>query len=488
MRRLLLGGALGLLVLAGVLVGRAVPLGSRQIEAPPAPPSCVDAERVARQLGGALRFRTISYHDRRRMDGAEFLGLHRYLAQIHPRVHAELRLETVNDWSLLYTWPGVQPELPPLLLLAHLDVVPVEPGTEAAWEEPPFAGRVADGQVWGRGAIDDKGNLVSILAAVEGLLRGGFRPRRTLLLGFGHDEEVGGDDGALAIARLLGERGIRPLFVLDEGGAVVTDGMPGLDRALALVTIAEKGSVNFELLVDADGGHSSVPPRHTAIGILAAAIQRLEANPMPGGIDPATRQSIEYVAPELSFPARLVLRNLWLFGAPLRALASRDPVFDALFRTTTAVTVIDGGTKSNVLPARARAVVNLRIHPGDSIDEVRAHVERTVADERVRIEVGGQGVPRNPSPLSRLDTEGFALLQRTLAEVFPDALVVPNLGLGGTDARHFHPLTDSVYRFSPYHLGREALELSHGTNERIPVEALGEAVHFFEQLIRNSTG
>jgi carboxypeptidase PM20D1 len=487
-RRAALGAALGLALLVGVLVLRALGLESRQVEADPAPASRVDAERAARHLAGGLRFRTISSHDRSQMDAAEFLGLHRYLAETYPRVHAELPREIVNDWSLLYTWEGSEPGLEPLLLMAHLDVVPVEPGTEADWEQPAFAGRVAEGQVWGRGAIDDKGNLFAILEAVEALLAEGFQPRRTIHLAFGHDEEVGGDDGAVAIARLLEERGVRPLFVLDEGGAVVTDVVPGIDAALALVTIAEKGSVNFELRVEAEGGHSSVPPRHTSIGVLAAAIQRLEAHPMPGRIDPATRLMAEYLAPELGFPARLVLGNLWLFGTPLRGLAARDPVFDALFRTTTAVTVIDGGTKSNVLPARTRAVVNHRIHPGDSIESVREHVERTVDDERVRIEVGGQGVPRNPSPVSRVDTEGFALIQTTIAEIFPDAVVVPNLSLGGTDARHFYGLTDSVYRLSPFRLGREALVLTHGTNERLAVEVLGGAVAFFERLIRNSAG
>jgi carboxypeptidase PM20D1 len=485
-RRILGVLGLALLALLAVLVLRAAGFASKQVQVEPATPARVDARAVAGRLAGGLRFPTISYHDRSRMDAAPFLAFHRYLEESYPRVHGSLRRETVNAWSLLYTWPGSDPELAPVVLMAHSDVVPVEPGTEADWEHPPFAGQIADGQVWGRGAIDDKGNLFCLLEAVEGLLAQGYQPRRTVLLAFGHDEEVGGDDGAVAIANQLDAAGVRPFYVLDEGGAIVRDAIPGLERPLALVTIAEKGSVSLELRVDGDGGHSSVPPRHTAIGVLAAAIQRLEANPMPSGIDGTTRLMVDYLGPELGFGPRLVLANLWLFGPPLRSLASRDPVFDALVRTTTAVTIVEGGTKSNVLPIRARAVVNHRIHPRDDVDAVMEHVRRVVADDRVHIEVGRQGVPRNPSPIASLDSEAFAVLQRTIGEIFPDSIVVPNLGLGGTDARHFYPLTRSVYRLTPFRLGRDALRVIHGTNERVPVDALADGVRFFERMIRNS--
>jgi carboxypeptidase PM20D1 len=488
LRRALAVAGVGLLLLLALLLTRALGLESRQRVVEPAALDPVDALAVARRLAGGIRYRTISTVDRSRIDGAEFLGLHRYLRQVYPGVHAALPVETFNAWSLLYTWRGSDPELPALVLMAHSDVVPVDAGSEDAWTHPPFEGRIADGQVWGRGAIDDKGNLFCILEAVERLLARGFQPRRTLLLAFGHDEEVGGDEGALAISDALQARGVELFAVLDEGGAIVSGMVPGLERPLALVTIAEKGSVSFELSVEDTGGHSSVPPRHTAIGVLARAIHRLEENPMPAGVDPATRIMIDFLAPELGLPARMVLGNLWLFGLPLRALASRDPVFDALFRTTTAATIIDGGTKANVLPIRARAVVNHRIHPRDTIDDVLAHVERTIADGRVRIEMGGQGVPRNPSPVSRTDSEAFALLQQSIGEVFGDVVVLPNLGLGGTDARHFYPLTDAVYRLSPYRLGREALKLTHGTDERIAVDALPGAVQFFERLIRNTAG
>ena len=382
-----------------LLALRAARFESRQVRVAAAPRVAVDVETVARRLAGGLRFPSVSHHDRSRMQAEPFLGLRAHLEASYPRLHRHLAREIVNAWSLLYTWPGSDPSLGPLLLMAHSDVVPVDEGSEAAWSHPPFAGRIAGGEVWGRGALDDKANLFCILEAVEGLLAEGFRPRRGVLLAFGHDEEVGGEDGALAIAELLGRRGVRPWMVLDEGGAIASGLLPGLDRPLALVTVAEKGSLNLELVVEGDGGHSSVPPRHTAVGVLAGAIHRLERSPMPSAIDGTTRATIEYLGPELDFWLRLPLANLWLFGAPLRALASWDPVFDALVRTTTAATVFEGGTKSNVLPTAARAVVNHRIHPRDSVDAVIAHVRARIDDERVppRSQASAEGARSEPA-------------------------------------------------------------------------------------------
>ncbi len=487
MRRLLLGLAGALLLLAALLLVGASRLESRQLRVEPVEPAAIDAEAVAARLAEALRFRTISHFDRSRMQGAAFVGLHRHLATSYPQLHATLRRELVNEWSLLYTWPGSEPGLEAILLMAHLDVVPVDTGSDSGWEHPPFAGVVAEGQVWGRGSLDDKGSVICILEAVERLAASGFRPRRTVYLAFGHDEELGGDEGSLAIAELLEERGVRLDLVLDEGGAVIEGAIPGVTQPIALVGIAEKGSVTVELQADGVGGHSSVPPRHTAIGRVASAVHRLERSPMPGSIDGATRQMIAYLGPELGFGARVVLGNLWLFGGPIRWGMARDPTLSALIRTTTAATIVEGGSKSNVLPVQARAVVNHRIHPSDDIDAVLAHDASVIDDEEVRLEVGLHGVPRNPSPVSQVDAEAFRRLQRSIGEIFPEALVVPGLLLGGTDARHFHRVSDRVYRLLPFRASRETLKLVHGTNEHLAVELLAPAVHFYQRLIENAT-
>ena len=488
MRRILAASALGLALLAGVVLLRAAVLPSRQVEAAPAAALAVDSKALAERLALAIRFRTVSHQDGAKLDPRAFRELHGYLAAIYPAAHAALERETLAGLSLLYTWQGRNPELRPVLLAAHQDVVPVEAESEADWTHPPFDGVVREGVVWGRGAMDDKASMICLLEAVERLVREGFRPERTVYLAFGHDEEVGGDEGAKQIAKLLASRGVALEWVIDEGGVIAADVLPGIEGAVAVIGIAEKGSVSIILEVEAPGGHSSTPPRHTAIGDLASAVAALERHPMPASIDGVTALFLDYLAPELPFPARIVLANRWLFGPALRYGFSRQPALDAMLRTTTAVTIFEGGVKENVLPKRARAVANFRIHQKDTIDAVVRHVRRTIDDERIRLHVDVRTAPRNPSVVSPVDSEAFLGLARTIREVFPGVAAVPYLVLGGTDARHYHAVSENVYRFGPYVFGRDALRLAHGTDERITAENLVGAVRFYVRLIRNAAG
>jgi carboxypeptidase PM20D1 len=336
--------------------------------------------------------------------------------------------------------------------------------------------------------MDDKGAVYCILEAVESLLAEGFRPERTLHLAFGHDEEVGGDAGALAIAQLLAARGVELAWVIDEGGTVADGMVAAIPSPIAVIGIAEKGSVGIELRVEAPGGHSSTPPPQTAIGILAAAIQRLERSPMPARLGDTTRLMLAYLGPELGLPARVALGNPWLFGGVLLRAAARNPALAAMTRTTTAATIFESGVKENVLPRHARAVVNFRILPGDSVQDVADHVRRTIGDERVELQIGVRSVPREPSGVSRVDSEAFRTLQLTVGEIFPEAIVAPYLVVGGTDARHFQPLSRDVYRFGPFEYGADALELAHGTDERISIENLARGMRFYRRFIQNSAG
>jgi carboxypeptidase PM20D1 len=373
-----------------------------------------------------------------------------------------------------------------VLLLAHQDVVPVDPGSEASWAQPPFSGTVADGQVWGRGTLDDKGSLIGLMEAVEHLVNGGFRPRRTVLLGLGHDEELGGAQGAVALAQLLGERGIRPAFVLDEGGAIVQGLVPGVEPPVAVVGIAEKGYASVELTVEIPGGHSSAPRREGAIAVLADAIRRLDKNPMPARIEPPVRRFLEALAPHARMPLRLAFASPRLWEPLILRAFQGIPEAAALVRTSTATTIFSAGAKENVIPARARAVVNFRILPGDSVRAVADHVRRTIADDRVRISVLDNA--REPSNTSPAGSENFALLSRTVREVFPDAVVAPYLMVAATDSRHFQDLTPDVYRFLPFRMSTADLETIHGTNERIGVDVLTGAIAFYARLIANAAG
>jgi carboxypeptidase PM20D1 len=396
-------------------------------------------------------------------------------------VHAQLAHGAIGAHSHLYTWKGTDSSLRPVLLMGHLDVVPAE--AEASWAHPPFGGVVAEGHVFGRGALDDKGNVLDILEATEGLLAQGHRPRRTVLLAFGADEEVGGQDGAARVAALLAARGVRLESVLDEGGPIGVGLVPGVAAPVALVGVAEKGSASVELVVQSAGGHASMPPRHTAAGILARAIVRLEEHPFDAELRGGTQALFEHVGPEMSFGMRLLFANRWLFAPLLTRQLASAPSTDASIRTTTAATMLEGSPKPNVLPARARAVLNVRTLPGDSLEAVRAHVRAVVDDARVEVRVEGD----EASPVSRVDTEAWTQLQRSIRQVFPDTLVAPFLTVAATDARHFHRVSDSVYRFMPLRMTREDLGRIHGRDERLSVEGYAAAIRFYAQYLRNTS-
>ncbi len=486
MKRIALGLLAALALLLAVVGVRTAAMSSRRPVAAAVADAPIDADAAARRLAEGLRFRTISNEDRAITDSAQFKAFRGYLARSYPRAHAALAPELVGSASLLYTWKGQDPALPALLLLAHQDVVPVEAGTEAQWEHPPFDGVIADGFVWGRGSLDDKSNIFAIFEAIEGLLARGFAPQRTLLVALGSDEEVGGEQGALLIAELLAKRGTPIESALDEGGAIVQGAVPGVAAPLALIGIAEKGSVGITLSVEIEGGHSSTPPRHTAIGILAAALTKLENQPMPGRVDGPTGSFLERLAPQVGVGARAVLANLWLFRPLVERAMATQPALDAMLRTTTAVTIVEGGVKENVLPSRASAVVNFRILPGDTIEDVVAHVRRTIDDERIQLKTGVRGVPREATTESPVDDPAFVRLATTVEEIFPGVAALPFLTLGGTDARHYALVTPRLYRLNPFLFELSDLKRVHGTNERLAVANFANGIRFFRRLIESS--
>lgn len=486
LRSLLLLALLALGGLAAVLVVNAVRYAAgERAEAVEAVQPPVDAQAAAARLAGALRFPTVSHQEAARVDSGAFRGLHAYLAEAFPRVHAALRRDTVGGLSLLYTWPGQDSTLEAVLLMAHQDVVPADDSLDARWRHPPFAGVVAEGAVWGRGALDDKSGVVGMLEAAELLLAEGFRPRRTVYLAFGHDEEVGGARGAAAIAARLQAEGRRLAFVLDEGG-LVTDGAPlGLGRPVALVGVAEKGYLSLTLSAEDAGGHSSTPPRLTAAGRVARAVAALQANPFSARLDGATALLFDAVGPHLPFAQRLAFANLWLMRPLVLQQLAAQPTTDAMIRTTTAPTMLQGSAKDNVLPTRATAVVNFRILPGETVAGVTERARRVVGDAAVAL--APLGVAMEPSPVSDVGGEAYRMLAHTIRQTAaPDVLVAPYLVVGATDSRHFLPLTASVFRFNGAAVTPEELDGMHGLNERVSVAAYARAVGFFYQLLRNT--
>jgi carboxypeptidase PM20D1 len=481
MKKLLLLIAMALVLTAGftiVLTARYVP---RELSVPAAEDVAIPSG-AAERLASAIRIRTISAEDETAFNAAAFADLHGYLQSAFPLVHSHLRREAVAKHSLLYTWPGSDPTLKPILLVGHMDVVPVEPGTEDEWQQEPFGGRISDGYVWGRGAIDNKSTVLGTLEAVEMLLGDGFRPTRTVYLAYGHDEEVGGTNGARAIAALLESRGVALEMVLDEGGVIGDGVLPGVTAPVALVGIAEKGFVTLELSARVPGGHSSLPPRQGAVGIVSAAIAKLDENPMPARLEGPTQELFNRIGPRFPMAQRAAFANLWL-TRPLvtRQLESR-PATNAMVRTTTAPTLFLAGTKDNVLPSFAKAVINFRILPGDSIASVVEHVQRVIGDDRVEIKVAGR-FSAESSAVSSTTSTAFLSLERSIRSIAPDVVVAPYLVVVVTDARHYSNLSANILRFLPLRLSSRDLERMHGVNERIGIAEYESAIRTYRQII-----
>lgn len=460
-------------------------LAAKQSVVQPAVPLNLHEQDCVDRLSTAITFRTIGAEDQSKLQEQPFLALQAFLRTAFPRVHKELASERINGYSLLFTWQGTDPDRPPIILMAHQDVVPVNPGTEADWTHPAFSGAIADGYVWGRGTLDVKASLMAILESVEALLAEGYQPQRTIYLAFGHDEEVSGHNGAEKIVAHLKAKGIKAEYVIDEGGSVLTTGLAGIKSPVALVGVAEKGYVSIELAVMDPGGHSSMPPRHTAVGILAQAINRLEDHPFPAHLT-TMNLTLSYLADKLPSAKRVIVTNPWLFGPLVKHLMSQSPETDASIRTTTAATMISGSTKENVLPQKATAVINFRIFPGDTITSVTEHVRTTIDDPRVTI----RPLPNatNPSPISDTHARGYRLIEETIYQTMGqmNLTVAPYLVLGGSDSRFYAPIAENVYRFVPMSVSGDDLKRIHGTNERIGTQDYACMIRFYAQLIRNS--
>jgi carboxypeptidase PM20D1 len=449
-------------------------------------PVSLDAARCAKTLAEVTKIRTIAHEDPGQIDPKPFLALHEVLEKAFPRTHETLKREAVGEGglSLLYTWEGTDPSASPFLLMSHIDVVPVERDSEASWTHPPFGGHVANGYISGRGALDVKCGAVAILEAVEFLLAEDFKPKSTIYIAMGHDEEVGGCNGNAKIAAIMEQRDVHLRYVLDEGGAILDGIIKGPTSPVAFIGVAEKGVAGVRLTAWSPGGHPARAPRQTAIGILAAAIHELESHPMPTRLDGATDLMLDYLAPEMPFHQKAILANRWLFGGLVRSQMASQPPTNATIRTIWTVTMVDGGVAKNVLPPTASAYFNVRLLPGDTAESILAHMKRIVDDKRVTCELEPNA--REASPVSDTDSEAFTTLHKTIREVFPEVIVAPGLTTGATDSRHYRAITDDTFRFIPIRLTSEDLKRIHGVDERISVKNYLDVIRFFTEQIRNS--
>jgi carboxypeptidase PM20D1 len=427
---------------------------------------------AAERLAALIRIPTVS--DPGERDEAAFAAFRAALAELYPLVHERLEREVVDGGSLHLVWRGGGEA--PIVLMAHHDVVPV---VDQRWRRDPFGGDIADGSVHGRGALDDKGPLVAVLEAVEGLLAEGVVPSGDVHVVSGHDEEVMGS-GARSIARLLAERGVRPELVLDEGGAVVTGMVPGVAGPLAMIGLTEKGVATIRLTTRSAGGHASVPPRRQATVRLARALTRIERRPFPARANPAVVAMAAALRPRLPRPIGAALASRLAAPAlgPLLGLLGGVP--GALVRTTVAVTRLRAGTAVNVLAAEAIADLNVRIAPGDDVAAVVAGLRRRIGDPSVEVTVlEGE----DPAPLSRAHGPAWDRVTAAVRASYPDALAVPYVMVQASDARHFTALGAEVYRFMPFAITADELAAIHGADERVSIAALEAAVAFHRSLL-----
>ncbi len=486
-KKSLLGLLLAVVVLVAALAINTLRKGSRQLDVPPIAVLQIDEAGAAARLGEAVRLRTVSSRDDAALNADQFLQLHGLLQARFPKAHAALKRELVGDLSLLYTWEGSNPKAQPILLMAHQDVVPIAPGTEGDWTQGPFSGLVQDGFVWGRGAWDDKGNLMAQMEALEMLVASGYKPERTVYLAYGADEEVLGQRGAARIAALLKERKVRLDFIVDEG-LLITEGiMPGLAAPAALIGIAEKGYLTTVLRMSATPGHSSMPPPKgtSAIAMMSAALKRIDDDQLPGGIRGVAGEMFATAAPEMSGFSRVALSNLWLFGPIVQKQLEVGASTNAMLRTTTALTIVNAGNKENVLPGRAEATVNFRLLPGDTKDQVMERLKAQVKDATGsdKFELFALPGAVDASKVTPTDSAQYRLINKTVREVFPGTLVAPGLMIGATDSIHFGEISDHIFKFSPVRAKHEDLPRFHGTNERITAHNLVELIRFYHRLL-----
>ncbi len=494
-----LRGAVAAAILAASLGVAAQDFSSMQMQGVELAPVEVDIDDAAQRLAKGVTFRTISNQDRDDFDTEAFTGYHAFLAESYPNVTRTLKREVLGDprpYSLLYTWEGTDPDAEPLLFYAHMDAVPVPEDSRDQWEQDPFAGTIADGYIWGRGVLDDKNQVQGILEAAEMKIEEGWKPKRTMYFVFGQDEEVGGPEGARFIAETLEKRGIeRFAFVMDESAPLVPGIFPGIPDNTALIGIAQKGYLSLELAINSVGGHSSQPPKESNIGILAEAITKLEAAQFPYKLHPAVREQYRYMGPELPEDQQPMYRavaygkddELTDLEQQFIDVMSQNQVTRAMLHTTIAVTMFNAGTKDNVLPPSATAVVNFRPMPGDTPEVIIEHVKQAIDDDRITIRDISASTPA--TAIANPDGEAYRTLEKTIRQTWGnDLIVAPFFVIGGSDSKHFQarPFAPDTFTITGIQLeNAKEFEGFHGVNERILVDEYAKTIGFFYRIFEN---
>jgi len=473
----------GYMILAALIVFIAV-IAIRTIRFTPKPQPQIsdetfdfDKDSAVDALVQLVRCKTISYNDKALEDDGEFEKLYTLLPQLYPNVFSTCTLERIPDRALLFRWPGKAPG-DPAVMMAHYDVVPVN---EEKWDKPPFAAIIEDGVLWGRGTLDTKVTFNGVLSAANYLIGTGFQPEHDIYFAFSGGEEVNGV-GAPNIVQYFVDHNITPSIVVDEGGAVVENVFPGVKLPCGLIGIAEKGMINAQYRTLSAGGHASAPKPHTPVGVLAAACKKVEDHPFKAHIDGPAAQMFDTLGRYSTPLYRIIFANLWCFGWVIDLLGkSSGGEINALIRTTSAFTQMQGSSARNVIPPEATMVANMRLNPSDSVASALEYLKKTVNDDNVEITVLESF---EPSRISQVDCEAWEKVSAAVAETWRGCVVAPYLMVQCSDSRHYGRISDKVYRFSAMALTSEERATIHGNNERIRLESISQAVEFYIRLMK----
>ena len=471
-----------LLLLAGVLLARTIHYRKQKPNLNNTGYSSVALPKgAAERLSSFIQLETVTYNDFSRIDIKEHRKIEKFFKKNFPSLLSLVNFTKLNDFAYIFRWEGKNKDTKPVLFMAHFDVVPAQDG---AWEHPPFSGDIDGGQIWGRGTLDTKSSLLGILESAETLAKGGFTPETTLYFAFGGDEEIMGLHGAVNIVKYFEEENISFSWVLDEGSIIADNMLTMVSEPIALIGIAEKGFANINLSARATPGHASMPPDHTASGLVSRAVCRLEQKPFPVFLTKTVRSFLKALIPHVSFPLALVFANLWLFGPLVKLIFKKSPTTAAMVRTTQAATVLKGSGKDNILPDIAEAIVNVRILPGTTKTAVLKRMKKVIRDPQVEAAFTDEKDASNPVPESSIKGNGYRAITSAVAAVYPQAVTAPFLVTATTDSRHYKSIADNIYRFVPMVLTGEDLKKIHGFNESISIENYTRIINFFTELIK----